>query len=307
MVAGLIVLCGPTATGKTRLALTLAARLNTIILSADSRQVYRELNIGTAKPTATELAAIPHRLIDICDPTETLTLADYQSRAQAILAQRQDIPLLVGGTGLYIKAIAQGLKIPRVPPQPELRAQLQTLGQGHCYPMLQQVDPTASAKIHPNDRTRTIRALEVFYVTGRPMSAQQGECPPPYPVLYLGLDGDLLKTRIAERVEAMIGAGLVAEVQGLGDRHGFDLPLLKTLGYGEICQYLQGAISLEAARELIIRNTAQFAKRQRTWFRANPHIHWFEMEAEDLVAQVWETVEGWRSPHHRSQSVSDRS
>lgn len=295
MVAGLIVLCGPTASGKSRLALDLATRLNTIILSADSRQVYRELNIGTAKPTVAELALVPHRLIDICEPTATLTLADYQGQAQAILAQRQDIPLLVGGTGLYLKAIAQGLQIPRVPPQPELRGQLAALGQGHCYPMLQQVDPIASAKIHPNDSTRTIRALEVFYVTGRPMSAQQGECPPPYPVLYLGLDGDRLKTRIAERVAAMIAAGLVAEVQGLGDRYGFDLPLLKTLGYGEICQYLQGAIALEAAQDLIIRNTAQFAKRQRTWFRANPRIHWFEMEAEDLAAQVWARVEAWRS------------
>ncbi|MEA5420760.1 tRNA (adenosine(37)-N6)-dimethylallyltransferase MiaA [Spirulina sp. CCNP1310] len=301
MVAGLIVLCGPTASGKTRLALDLATRLNTIILSADSRQVYRELNIGTAKPTAAELALIPHDLIDICEPTETLTLADYQSQAQAILAQRDDIPLLVGGTGLYIKAIAQGLKIPRVPPQTELRAQLQTLGQGHCYPLLQQVDPLASAKIHPNDSTRTIRALEVFYVTGRRMSAQQGECPPPYPVLYLGLDGDRLKARIAQRVEAMIAAGLVAEVQGLGDRYGFDLPLLKTLGYGEICQYLQGAIALETTKDLIIRHTAQFAKRQRTWFRANPHIHWFDMEAENLVAQAWETVEAWRSQHHLSK------
>ncbi|TVQ58762.1 MAG: tRNA (adenosine(37)-N6)-dimethylallyltransferase MiaA [Spirulina sp. DLM2.Bin59] len=295
MVAGLIVICGPTATGKSRLALDLATRLDTIILSADSRQVYRELDIGTAKPTAAELAAVPHRLIDICEPTATLTLADYQSRAQGILAQRDDLPLLVGGTGLYIKAIAQGLKIPRVPPQPELRGQLAALGQGYCYPMLQQVDPMASAKIHPNDSTRTIRALEVFYVTGRPISEQQGECPPPYPVLYVGLDGAGLKARIAERVGAMMAAGLVAEVQGLGDRYGFDLPLLKTLGYGEICQYLQGGISLEAAQDLIIRNTAQFAKRQRTWFRANPQIHWFEMEAEDLGARVWETVTEWRS------------
>ncbi len=295
MVAGLIVICGPTATGKSRLALDLATWLNTIILSADSRQVYRELNIGTAKPTAAELAAVPHHLIDICEPTETLTLADYQSRAQGILAQREDLPLLVGGTGLYIKAIAQGLKIPRVPPQPELRGQLLALGQGHCYPMLQQVDPVASRKIHPNDSTRTIRALEVFYVTGRPISEQQGEAPPPYPVLYVGLDGDRLKARIAERVEAMIAAGLVAEVQGLGDRYGYDLPLLKTLGYGEICQYLQGAIALETAQDLIIRNTAQFAKRQRTWFRANPEIHWFEMEAADLTARVWERVAEWRS------------
>lgn len=166
-------ICGPTASGKTGLAIALAQRFDAVILSADSRQVYREFDIGTAKPTIAEQQGIPHYLIDICEPTETLTVAEYQTQAQALIAQFQTETqnegssiarslLLVGGTGLYIRAITKGLKIPQVPPQTDLRSQLQTLGQAQCYTMLQQVDPTAAAKIHPNDQVRTLRSLEVF-------------------------------------------------------------------------------------------------------------------------------------------------
>ena len=163
----LIVICGATATGKTALAIKIAERLKSIIISADSRQVYQEFDIGTAKPTPEELASIPHHLIDICDPTETLTLADYQEKAQQLIdSNLVKFPLLVGGTGLYIKSIVKGLKIPRVAPQQTLRLQLQSLGQQQCYQILQQVDPIANQKIHPNDQVRTLRALEVFYVTG---------------------------------------------------------------------------------------------------------------------------------------------
>ena len=284
---------GATATGKSGLALKLAQRLGAVILSADSRQVYREFDLGTAKPSKVEQRLVPHYLIDICDPTETLTLADYQQQAIALIAAPPPLKLLVGGTGLYIKSIVRGLKIPRVAPQPELRSQLADLGQTQLYAFLQQVDSTAASKIHPHDQVRTLRALEVFYVTGRPISSQQGENPPDYPILQIGLDCDSshLKYRIEQRTEQMLADGLVPEVERLSHKYGWDLPLLDTLGYGEIKQYLAGKISLLAAKELTVLHTRQFAKRQRTWFRADPTIEWFDANHQDLLEQVWSRLQ----------------
>lgn len=329
-VFGLITICGATATGKSRLAVAIAQRLNYAIISADSRQVYREFDIGTAKPTIAQQQLVPHYLIDICAPTETLTVAAYQQQAQALIEEWRGIKsqnaklknappappatpaplptcppahlltcspassaLLVGGTGLYIRSIVQGLKIPKVAPQPELRSQLLTLGQTQLYAMLQQVDSHAAQRIHANDSVRTVRALEVFYVTGRPISEQQGENPPDYPILQIGLDCDpaVLTRRIAQRTEQMVADGLVAEVEYLCQKYGFDLPLLNTLGYQEMKQYLTGDVSLEEAKNLTVLHTRQFAKRQRTWFRAYPQIEWFDADAPDLLEQVWQRVQ----------------
>lgn len=314
----LLIICGATATGKSGLAIKLAQRLPAAILSADSRQVYREFDIGTAKPSMIERQQVPHYLIDICDPQITLTLADYQAQAQDLIAKFHDhplegqverpdptpsfgfpglhsspIPMLVGGTGLYIKSILRGLRIPRVAPQPDLRSQLTELGQPWCHALLQQVDPAAAQKIHPNDRVRTLRALEVFYVSGRPISQQQGEQPPPYPILQIGLDADpeALERRISHRTTEMIAAGFVTEVESLCHKYGADLPLLNTLGYQEIKQYLAGDLSLQAAVEQTVLHTRQFAKQQRTWFRADPTIHWFAADAPDLLDQVWEQIQ----------------
>jgi len=291
MAVSLIVICGATATGKSGLALDLARRLESVILSADSRQVYRELDIGTAKPTPAEREQIPHDLIDICDPTDTLTLAQYQELAQTAIAQFPR-PLLVGGTGLYIKAIVKGLKIPRVSPQPQLREQLQAMGQDQCYAFLAQIDPVSIQKIHPNDRVRTLRALEVFYVTGRPISEQQGENPPDYPILQIGLDcePDLLENRIKRRTHQMLEMGFVEEVERLGKKYGWDLPLLETLGYAEIKDYLAGNLSLTQARDLTVLRTRQFAKRQRTWFRGYPEIEWFDANSPNLPDRVWSRI-----------------
>ncbi|MBD2502278.1 tRNA (adenosine(37)-N6)-dimethylallyltransferase MiaA [Anabaena azotica] len=289
----LIVICGATATGKSGLALKLAKRLGSVILSADSRQVYREFNIGTAKPSLAEQQAVPHYLIDICNATETMTVADYQAQAQALINSLPNSPLLlVGGTGLYIRSIVQGMKIPRVAPNYELRSQLESLGQTTIYSILQQVDPIAAQKIHPNDPVRTLRALEVFYVTGVPISEQQGENPPEYPILQIGLDCEMdkLTERIYKRTEQMIADGLVAEVEYLCQKYGADLPLLNTLGYQEIKEYLAGKISLEEAEELTVLHTRQFAKRQRTWFRAYPQIEWFDANDADLLDKVWQRV-----------------
>jgi tRNA dimethylallyltransferase len=290
----LIVICGATATGKSSLALNLAMRLNSVILSADSRQVYKEFDIGTAKPTLTEQKLVPHYLIDICNPTETMTVADFQEQAQGLIATLPVTPLLlVGGTGLYIRSIVQGMIIPRVAPDAELRSQLQSLGQTTLYGMLQQVDAIAAQKIHPHDLVRTLRALEVFYITGRPISQQQGENPPNYPILQIGLDCevDKIRLRIHKRTEQMIADGLVAEVEYLAEKYGDDLPLLNTLGYQEIRQYLSGEISLETAQELTALHTRQFAKRQRTWFQANSQIEWFNADDPDLLEQVWLRVQ----------------
>ncbi len=292
---GLIVICGATATGKSGLGLELAQRLSSVVLSADSRQVYREFDIGTAKPSAAERQLIPHYLIDICNPTETMTLADYQQQAQALI-NHFSLPLLVGGTGLYIRSVVRGLKIPRVAPQKELRSQLSSLGQTQLYAFLQQVDPVAAQKVHANDEVRTLRALEVYYVTGCPISEQQGENPPNYPILQIGLecsDSHTLTRRIEQRTEQMLVAGWEAEVKALCEKYGADLPLLDTLGYQEMKQYLAGDISLSQAKDLTVLHTRQFAKRQRTWFRAYPEIEWFDADNPDLLEKVWQRVQAF--------------
>jgi len=294
----LLVIGGATATGKSGLAIALAQRTQGVILSADSRQVYREFDIGTAKPSSEERGQVPHYLIDICAPTEPLTLAEYQAQAQQLIRkfhQANTLPILVGGTGLYIDAVIKGLKIPPVGPHGDLRDQLARLGQQHCYALLRQLDPEAAGRIHPNDRVRTIRALEVFYVSGQPMSRLQGDDPPSYPMLYLGLDSppDALANRIEQRTQAMVEAGFVDEVTDLVEKYGRDLPLIQTLGYAEMLRHVLGDISLREAQVDIVKHTRQFAKRQRTWFRNRANVHWFDADADDLVDQVWSTVTGF--------------
>ena len=287
----LIVICGATATGKSGLACQLARRFNSFVISADSRQVYREFNIGTAKPTPDQQALVPHYMIDVCEPTQTLTLAQYQEQAQSLikLASALSPPFLVGGTGLYIKSIVRGLKIPRVAPQPQLRAQLNALGQSQCYATLKQVDPVAASKIHPNDQVRTLRALEVFYVTGHPISEQQGENPPSYPIVQIGLycEPKYLQKRIEKRTEDMVSMGLVKEVGKIIHKYGCNLPLLNTLGYSEIKQYLQGNLSLNEAKTAIVAHTRKFAKHQITWFRTYGEIEWFDITSPNFLEEVW--------------------
>lgn len=309
-VPGLLVIGGATATGKSSLAMALAQRLQSVILSADSRQVYREFDIGTAKPSQFDRSQVCHGLIDICDPIHTLTLAEYQRAAQQQIhrchRQLQQFPLLVGGTGLYIDAIVKGLKIPPVAPQPTLRRQLATLGQTQCHQILADVDPVSARRIHPHDAVRTLRSLEVFYVTGQPISALQGETPPPYPILYIGLDSppDRLRQRIERRTRSMVAAGLVEEVQRLITRYGPDLPLLQTLGYAEFMAYCQGQSTLEEAITETINHTCQFAKRQRTWFRHRAEAIWFDAEAPDLLEQVWDQISAWIDPCYRQQNTA---
>jgi tRNA dimethylallyltransferase len=293
----LIVICGATATGKSGLAIAIAQRLNSEIISADSRQIYREFDIATAKVSSAELDLVPHHLISTYDPNYTVTVAQYQTQAQALIEnfhQHEVIPLLVGGTGLYIKSVVKGLKIPRVAPQMDLRSQLIDLGQVQCYQILQHLDREATIKIHPHDAIRTIRALEVYYVTGQTISSQQGEYPPSYPILQIGLDCenlDLLTQRIEQRTQQMLELGWADEVKYLGTKYGWDLPLLNTLGYAEMRQHLQGDLSFAAAIELTIVHTRQFAKRQRTWFGSISEIEWFDSNDPILLDRVWQRVQ----------------
>lgn len=288
---GLIVILGATATGKTNLAIQLAKHLNAPILSADSRQVYRQLDIGTAKPSLLEQQGVPHYLIDIVDLEQNFTVAEYQQQAQALITSfhAQGItPILVGGTGLYIRAITRGMQIPKVPPQSGLRSQLEELGQAYCYALLQQVDPPSANKIHAHDQVRTIRALEVFYTTGIPLSAQQGESPPSYPICQIGVNAPSLPIHrqwISDRVEKMLEAGWLDEITQLLQQYKTNLPLLRTLGYAEMTDYLLGKIPLDTAKELTITHTCQFAKRQRTWFGSNntQDIQWLNGNSKTLL------------------------
>jgi tRNA dimethylallyltransferase len=297
----LIVICGATATGKSGLAIAVAQRLNSEILSADSRQIYRDFDIATATVSSAEQALVPHHFVSTANPIHTVTVAEYQTEAQMLINRlhyQQKIPLLVGGTGLYIKSVVRGMKMPRVAANEELRSQLIDLGQVQCYQILQQIDPQAASKIYANDPRRTIRALEVYYVTGRTISSQQGEYPPSYPIIQIGLDCgslDILAQRIEHRAQQMIELGWEDEVKYLGAKYGWDLPLLKTLGYAQMREYLEGKISLVETINLTTIATRQFAKRQRTWFKAIPGIEWFDSNDPILLDRVWQRIQSFRS------------
>jgi tRNA dimethylallyltransferase len=289
----LLAVVGPTAVGKTALSIALAQALGGEIVSADSRQIYRGMDIGTAKPTAAERAAAPHHLIDIANPDEDFSLAVYQEHALAALADitaRGRLPLLVGGTGQYLAAVLEGWQIPRVEPRPALRAQLEREAGQHgalaLHARLAQADPAAAAGILPTNVRRVIRALEVYEITGRQISAQQAKQPPPYAIrtLWLTLPPAELYERIDRRVEAMIAAGLVDEVRELVERgYGWELPAMSSLGYREFQPYFAGDTTLEEAIQRLKYDTHAFARRQANWFRRLPGVAQLPAGAPDLL------------------------
>ncbi len=285
--APLVVIMGPTAVGKTGLALWLAERLDAEIVSADSRQVYRFMDIGTAKPTPQQRARIRHHLIDIVNPDESFTLAQYQALAYAAIndiLNRGKLPLLVGGTGLYIRAVVEGLGIPAVAPDPDLRRDLferaAQEGEKTFHERLQRIDPVTAERLDPRNVRRVVRALEVYLKTGRPISEQQKRRPPPYHVLLLGLTmaREALYERVDRRVDDMIAVGLVEEVRGLVARgYAYELPSMSGLGYQQIGLYLRGEAGLEEATRLIKRDTRRFIRHQYNWFRlSDERIRWFD-------------------------------
>jgi len=281
-VAPLVLLLGPTAGGKTALGVALAERLGCRVLSVDSRQVYVDMDIGTAKPTLEERRGIPHELLDLAPPDRPLNLNGFCALAGPLIAAQRataGLALLVGGSGLYQQALGHGLLPPSVAPQPALRRQLEALDPLVRWGLLRAADPEAAERLHPADAVRTVRALEVLYASGRPLSQQQGRRPPPGPVLELGLDPPDLRQRIAGRTALMVRAGLLEETELLRRRFGAQLPLLRTIGYAEALAVLEGRLDRETAAEAINRRTWQFARRQRTWFRHRHNPLWLNPES----------------------------
>jgi tRNA dimethylallyltransferase len=285
----LIVLLGPTAVGKTALSIELCRRFDGEVVSADSRQIYRGMDIGTAKPSPEEQAAVPHHLLNVRQPDEILSVAEYQTLAYTAIDdihRRGKVPFLVGGTALYLNAVVRGMKIPDVPPNPSLRAELEEVAtrEGHeaLFARLAALDPATAAQIDGRNVRRVVRALEIILETGMPKSELEGEDPPPYRILQIGLDlpRPLLYARIDARVEQMVANGLIQETQQLLSM-GYppNLPALTSLGYKEIGAYLRGDMTLPAAVERIQIETHRFVRHQYSWFRRMKAVNWFDVSS----------------------------
>ncbi len=273
----LIALMGPTASGKTELAIEIAKKINSNIHNIDSRQIYIDMDIGTAKPTAAQQSQVNHFLIDVCLPSKPINLHDFQSIAKTSIErdlEEKGITLLVGGSGLYLQSLIGGLNPPAVPPQKFLRDQLEKIDKTERHKLLKLCDPFSAQRIHPEDSIRIIRALEVFYATGKMFSKQKNMMPTPWRVLELGINPDNLISRIKRRTEEMYKKGLIEETEDLINKYGNDLQLIKTIGYGESRSMIHGKINYEEALEITIKRTCQLAKRQKTWFRNKHNSKW---------------------------------
>ncbi len=286
----LILIVGPTAVGKTELAIQLAERLNGEIVSADSRLFYRGMDIGTAKPSREEQARVPHHLIDIANPDEILSLAVFQQKAHAVIADiqaRNKLPFLVGGTGQYVRAVTQGWTPPEVEPDDALRNQLEQEKEANgiywLYDKLKALDEEAADRIDPRNYRRTIRALEVILTTGKKFSQQRGQSESPYQLITVGLTRPRpeLYARVDARIEAMFANGFLEEVQGLlAKGYSPSLPTMSAIGYRECVVVLEGRMRLEEAKQAIGRATRVFVRRQANWFKeSDPDILWFKVEA----------------------------
>ncbi len=272
-----IILIGPTASGKTELAIKIAEHFKTRIHNIDSRQIYKYMNIGTAKPSKKQQQQIKHFLIDIEEPSHQINVKQFQEIALKSIKKeikQENLPFLVGGSGLYMNSITRGFFVPDVPPQKNLRRQLEELGQKKCWDLLKNCDPLSTKKINFADHIRTIRALEVFYVTGKPLSTLKVQKPPDWKILELGLDRDDLKKRILQRTKHMFLSGIIEETNHLISKYGFNLPILETIGYREARDVLNNNSTIDKAIELTATKTIQFAKRQKTWFRNKNNPLW---------------------------------
>lgn len=298
----LVVILGPTATGKTKIGVELALRLKGEVISGDSMQVYRYMDIGTAKITLAETKGVPHHLLDIKNPDEPFSVAEFQKGARAKIADivsRGKLPFLVGGTGLYLQSVIDRYEFAEQHNVQEYRRELLALANIHgktfLHQMLAQVDSPAAAKIHPNDLKRITRALEYYHLTGQRISDNnEARYSSLYQVVLLGLTmrRELLYQRIEQRVDEMMANGFLDEVKALLAR-GFraNLPAMQGLGYKQLVNYLQGAYDLKEAINLIKKETRHFAKRQLTWFKRDPRIQWFNAEEaeynyEEIISQM---------------------
>ncbi len=295
------VLTGPTASGKTALSLQLAKKYNCEIICMDSMQIYRRMNIGTAKPTIEEMDGIPHHMIDVAEPTENFSVARYQEMAEECIADihsRGKRALLVGGTGLYLRALRTPMAMGDVAADDSIRAELEALaatenGKQQLHDMLAEVDPDTAARLHLNDVRRAVRALEVYRQTGIPFSKQPQlalESRFKYRVATLTMDRALLYSRIEKRVDIMVQQGLVGEVEGLlNSGIPADCQAMKAIGYKEIVPFLRGESTWEETDYLLKLNTRHYAKRQLTWMRREEDVLWVEA----LAPNAYQQLEQW--------------
>lgn len=282
---------GPTASGKTDAALAVADALSACgkhaeVVNADSRQVYRRMSIGTAKPMPSELARAPHHLFDVADPTDGFNLATFLRLARGAISdivERGNVPVVAGGTGQYVWGLVEGWQAPGVPPDPEARSRLEAEGSAALYTRLQKADPASAESIDPRNLRRLVRAMEVIEATGLPFSEQRTKSSPGFAPLVLGITipRDALYERIDARVDAMLESGLVEEVRGLlAGGNARDVPAFSSVGYREVCAYLAGEITLDQATAKMKTETHRLARSQDNWFSAtDERIHWHADQA----------------------------
>lgn len=274
-----IAIVGATASGKTSYSIELAKKLDGEIISADSRLVYKGFDIGTAKPEITERENIPHHLIDIVEPEFDYSAGLYKQQAKEKIIEifkKGKTPIIVGGTGLYLNILLKNYDLPQISPNKEFRNKLSTLESQELYELLKTQDIESAETINQNDRKKIIRALEIIKETGKPLSSTRGIKEPEFNVKWIGrnFDRETLYKRIDDRVDIMIDKGLIKETQNLLTKHGRIPNLINTIGYREILGYIDNKYSLEDAKELLKKNTRNYAKRQLTWFRKNENIEW---------------------------------
>lgn len=293
----LVLIVGPTAVGKTDLAIQLARQLDGEVVSVDSRLFYRGMDIGTAKPSKEEMERVPHHLIDIVNPDETLSLAVFQHMAREVIAdihRRGKLPLLVGGTGQYVRAVTEGWTPPEVTPNVKMRAALEALerqkGKEWLYAKLNSLDPEAAAAIDLRNVRRTIRALEVIFSTGRKFSEQRKRGESPYHLISIGLTRprEELYRRVDERIEKMFDDGLLHEVRGLlAKGYSPALPSMSAIGYRECVGVVQGSLTMEEAKAEMKRITRIFVRRQSNWFKeSDPQIRWFHPTSNHVFNKI---------------------
>ncbi|WP_377892184.1 tRNA (adenosine(37)-N6)-dimethylallyltransferase MiaA [Alkalihalobacillus sp. R86527] len=301
----LVTVLGPTAVGKTKTSIELAKALNGEVISGDSMQIYRGMDIGTAKVTESEMEGIPHHLIDIKDPTESFSAAEFQKLATNLvhdINERGKVPIIAGGTGLYVKAVTHQYSFSEVKEDEGYRKQLEKIadeeGPVVFHARLKEIDPISYESIHPNNIRRVIRALEVYHVTGEPVSASKDSQPEnsPYQLVNVGLtmDRETLYNRINQRVDLMLSEGLLNEARILYEHGVKDCQSIQAIGYKEIYRFIEGKVTYEDAVEELKQNSRRYAKRQLTWFRHQMDIDWFDMteNREEKIRKILHSVAG---------------
>ncbi|MGG6431858.1 tRNA (adenosine(37)-N6)-dimethylallyltransferase MiaA [Anoxybacillus sp. D401a] len=298
-----VVLIGPTAVGKTKMSIELAKHLDGEIINGDSMQVYKGLDIGTAKIQREEMEGIPHHLLDIKEPYESFSVAEFQTLARSLIQQitnRGKLPIIVGGTGLYIQSVIYDYQFSNAPSNDLYRQSLERCSSIELYEQLKKIDPISAERIHPNNVRRVIRALEIYHCTGKTMTEwlkeQKRQLVYNTALIGLTMEREKLYERINKRVDQMIAQGLIEEVKRLHEKGVRDCQAIQAIGYKELYSYLDGLITLEEAIEQLKQNSRRYAKRQLTWFRNQMPVQWFDMTEDTMfsmrVNEILHYIEG---------------